>query len=387
MVTAAANAGILLLAAHALTPESFGVFASVTVAILLVGRVVTFGCEHAFMRLRTMPAHGKDEQALLGATLVVPISCLALVSLATLGLLRVLEPGLRVPLAATLAAAAGWASAELAYWIFLARGRHAGALAAQAGTAMLRLFVVAIVAPSWPARDPLLLAFAGSGFVSGGIAVLFAARGARRPAPALVLELVRYARWQGVAQILSALAGQQAILMLLLIGDQPVEAGMFSLALSLMFGVFFIYAGLFEHLSAEVSEREIASNLHFLQSTASRTAALVALSGMMLAAEYVLAPVILPQELWSGGAVFIPLAIATLLTLAHAPFEALLHGRLMPRTIFESRLLRIALVALLGLPVALLGDAAQMAWIQVLAVAMSLAFLYFRTSRSQAPAS
>jgi len=379
---------MLLLAAHALTPESFGVFAAVTVAILLVGRVVAFGCEHAFMRLRTLAPHANDENALLGAALLVPAACLGLVFLATLALFRLVEPELRLPLVATTAAAAGWASAELAYWIFLARGRHARALAAQAGTAIMRLLVVATVALTWPHRDTLLLAYAGSGLVSGGIAIVVAARGARRPTLALVLELVRYARWQGLAQILSAFAGQQAILMLLLIGNQPAESGMFSLALSLMFGVFFIYAGLFEQLSAEVSEREISSNLHFLRSTARRTAALIALSAIMLLFEYVFAPFILPQALWSGGAVFVPLAIATLITLAHAPLEALLHGRLMPRIILESRFLRILLVGLLGLPVALLGNAEQMAWIQVLAAVMSLAFLYLRLGRSkgQAPA-
>ena len=382
VVTAVANAGMLLVAAHALSPEGFGVFGTATVAILLIGRMVTFGCEHAFMRLRTLPAHASDQGALLGAALLTPAMIFILLALAAIPILHAVQPEDRLAAAATLAAAGGWAAAELAYWVFLARAHPGRALAAQAGTASLRLLIVAAVAAATPERDALLLAWAASGLLFGGAAVMFAARGLRLPRPALVLGLVRYARWQGMAQILSALAGQQAILMLLLIGGQPAEAGKFSLALALMFGVLFVYAGLFEQFSAEVAEWDSLSARRFLRSAVRRTGVMIALSAALLAAEYFAAPWILPEILWSQGTVFVPLAVATLIILAHAPLEALLHGRLVPRAILESRLIRIVLVGVLGVPISRFGDAEQMAWLQVLAVTASLAFLWGRVALS-----
>ena len=382
MVTAGANAGVLLVGAYTLTATAFGMFAAASFAILLVGRFVTFGCEHAFMRLCTLPAHVHEQGALLGAALLVPAILFALVVLAALGTFWAIEPVFRAPVAATLAASAAWAAAELAYWILLARNHPAGALAAQSGSAVIRLVIVTMVAFRWPALDPLLLAWAASGLVSGALAIVAAGRGAQLPNLALVLELVRYARWQGLAQVLSSFAGQQAILMLLLLGGQATEAGKFSLALSLMFGVFFIHAGWFEQLSAEISERQLLSARRFIAAAMRRTAVLCLLCAAILLIEYLLVPLVLSNTLWSNGSVFVPLSLATLILLLNIPLEALLHARLTPRAIFDSRLIRILLVAILGFPIALYGTAEQMGWLQVLAALASFIYLAVRIRRS-----
>ncbi len=378
LATAAANAGVLFVAAHALDAAAFGVFGAATAAILLLGRIATLSCEHAFMRLRALPEHDGADAGLLGATLVITAGLSAVLVLGALPVLSAVAPGSRWPVAATVAAAIGWALVELSYWIFLARGHHHGALAAQAGTAVLRFLVVAAVAVTLPGRDALLVAWAGSGAGLGAVAIGFAARGAHWPGGALVATMLRYTRWQGVAQLLSALGGQLAILMLLLVGDQPVEAGKFSLALSLMFGIFLIYAGLFEHLSAEVAVRGAVATRRFLSLAMRWTGAMLALSVLVLAAEYLVAPWLLPAEIWAGGSVFVPLALAALVILAHAPLEALLHGRLRPRAILEARVIRIAVIAAFGIPLSQTGDAAQMALLQLGAAGLSWAYLCVR---------
>lgn len=381
LATAAANALALVVAAHALSPAAFGVFGAVTGGALLLGRLLTLGCEHGYFRLRATTAHSGREPALAGAALAVFAATAAALLVVTLAAAAFVAEGAGTALWAAVGAALGWACAEFAYWIHLARARYLRAVAAQAGTAAGRLLILTLVAAVAPSETALLATWTLCGIGFGGLALLGAAPPIRLPGPALVATLVRYSRWQGLAQALSAVAGQQPVLLLLMVGEQPAEAGKFSLALALMFGVLLGYQGLFEHLTIEVARTGADRLRGFLRAALAKTAVALAAGALLLAAEYLLAPLALPGALWAGGAVFAPLALAALLTVAHCPFEAVLHGLFAPNPIFWSRLIRLALVGALGVPVSILGRAEDMAWLMTLASVVSLAYLVAETER------
>lgn len=382
LATAAANAVALVIAAHALAPGAFGVFGAVTGGGLLLGRLLTMGCEHGFFRLRATPGHRTDEPALVGAALAVFAATATLLLLAAaLASAALGGSGPQVALWAAVGAGLGWACAEFAYWIRLARAEFRGAVMSQAGTAAARLMLLALLAATVPSETALLAVWALAGLAFGGLALARAARPVRWPDGARIATLVRYSRWQGLAQALSAVAGQQPVLLLLMVGAQPAEAGKFSLALALMFGVLIAYQGFFEHLAITLGQLGTVGLRRFLRSALVKTAAILAACAALLGAEYLLAPLFLPGALWAGGHVFVPLALASLLTVAHCPFEAVLHGLLAPNPIFWSRLVRLGLVGAAGVPVSIHGDAEDMAWLLALASVVSLAYLAARTGR------
>ena len=379
LATAASNVLALVLVAHALSAEAFGTFGAVSGGAFLVGRLLALGCEHGLLRLRAAPAFVADGRALIGEA----AAFLAIATVLATALVVGYALALGAPLAlwATLGAGIGWAAVELAYWIALARRRHALAVLAQAGTAAGRLAVLAVVAAAAPTREAILVSWAVSGLGLGLLFLGLAAGGARRPRRADLATLVRYSRWQGLGQAVAAAGAQQPVLMLLILGGQAVEAGRLSLATSLLFGVLLIHQGFFEHLSVAVAARPPGALRRFLRAALLQGLALAAVAALLLVATHVLATLFLPAEVWAGGRAFAPMGAVALLVILHGPFEAVLHGLLAPRPILYGRLIRLGLVTSVGLPVSVSGSAADMAWVQVLAALASLGHVALLTLR------
>ena len=310
------------------------------------------------------------------AAAVVALASVALLAVAGLAGAAPPAPDLRIAVWASAVLAVGWACVEVAYWACLARSRFARALAAQAGTAAARLLAVLAVAWVGPSLAAILVAWSGTSIVLGAAWLLVVAAPMRRPDLARARALLRYGRWQGFGQTLAALGGHQGVLLLLVVGGREAEAGVLSLAISLCFGVFLLHGAFVEHLALRIAGAEPGALPGFLRTTLLPTGGVVILAAAVLAALHRLAPAFLPHDVWNGGDAFVAVSVSALLVIAHAPFEAALHGYLDPRPIFWSRMLRLAIVSGAGSLAALGGGgAAAMGWLYAVAAAVSLAYV------------
>ena len=349
----AANAALMLVAALVFfDDETFGRFAVVVAAQLLLSRAVLAGLDQGVVRLYT--AERAPDQVVRAALWITgSLGLIAILGGAVMAL-----TGPRLTLDPSLAFAIGLGAAGSAWFdlgcsIRLARVdyRAAGLWMAAMPIARMALTIVACVI----ARDSLL-PFVTFPLVTllGGLTLLIDA--ARRHGlhldPSFAMRVLRYSWWIGLGDAAAVLGMQSGLFMLTGVG-MHAEAGRYGFALQIAQGFFAVFVAFYQALLPKASRLSSAAALRRFLGATWRTAwilvfAMIATAAVVTLAAPPIVTVIRP-ELADFVPGFVGLTAFVAVLILEAPLGVACQYLLRPRLHVATLWLRCAAIAVLGL--------------------------------------
>jgi O-antigen/teichoic acid export membrane protein len=331
-----ANAVLVLLLAERLDLVTCGQFVTMIAGQLLLSRVLMPGIGSGVTRLRTLASYQARQHELVRAGLRViwwlsaAAALIGVVTCAAWVLLH--EPHWKLWLtAAIVAGGTATALVDYCYAIHLAHLRYRQAAAAQGGTAVLRLFVIAPVPILWPQQAWLVfLLYPFATLLSGllQMKLLRLRRGGMNDL-GLIGDLLRYSSWQGVTNVAAVLSLYQGTFVLNLYG-QHVETALFGLALMLSQGFFAVNNAYTEYLLPRASRLRHSGELRPFMRHAFIVVGLFILGGIPVTLALGVMTRLLRPELHPVEPIFYFLAAAMLLSILQAPLSAAFHYLLRP---------------------------------------------------------
>lgn len=331
-----ANAMLVLLLAERLDLVTCGHFVTMIAGQLLLSRVLMPGIESGVTRLRTLASYQARQHELVRAGLRVIwwlSAAAALIGVATCGAWVLLhEPHWKLWLtAAIVAGGAATALVDYCYAIHLAHLRYREAAAAQGGTALLRLFVIAPVPIFWPQQAWLVFLLYPLVTLLSGLLQMKLLRLGRggMDEPGLVVELLRYSSWQGVTNVAAVLSLYQGTFVLNLYG-QHAATGLFGLALMLSQGFFAVNNAYTEYLLPRASRLLHGDELRSFMRHALIVVGIFLLGGIPVTLALGMMTKLLRPELHPVEPIFYLLSAAMLLSILQAPLSAAFHYLLRP---------------------------------------------------------
>jgi hypothetical protein len=223
-----ANAVLVLLLAERLDLVTCGHFVTMIAGQLLLSRVLMPGIESGVTRLLTLASYqARQDELMRGGLRVIwwLSAAAALIGVAICGAWVLLdEPNWKLWLtAAIVAGGAATALVDYCYAIHLAHLRYREAAAAQGGTALLRLFVIAPVPILWPQQAWLVFLLYPLVTLLSGLLLMKLLQLERSGMNdlGLIADLLRYSSWQGVTNVAAVLSLYQGTFVLNLYGSYP----------------------------------------------------------------------------------------------------------------------------------------------------------------------
>jgi O-antigen/teichoic acid export membrane protein len=374
-----ANAVLMLLLAHHLDLNSYGLLVLTISGQLLLSRIIMLGVDVGLVRLSSTPELRSRFSELVMSGFVV----MAGTTVSTLLILPAAIPllsWLSLPLwllPCIAAGAIGTSLVDFGYSLRLARQEYALAALAQGGTAIWRFALTAMTAIFAPVQIfAVFVAYHGASLLSGLAQALVAGRMVHRsPERKLTTQLLSYSFWQGKANLIVIFSLYQGTFLLMLLGQQSAT-GIFGLALTLSLGFFAVYNAYFEYL---ISRTRSIENLAALRRWVLQAggAAIVLIFFSFVAALLIalLIPRLVKPEFVDVVPVFCYLAASMILLLLQAPLEAACHYLLRPQLVSFTWLLRAILIGASGLVLAPRMQATGAAIAQLIGSAVALSAL------------
>lgn len=378
---AGANAVLMLLLAHLMELELYGLMVTAIGAQLVLSRALMLGVDSGMIRLRTVPELRERAHEVVQAGLAVllrRIAFLLIASLIVVPLVWVLAPRWPVAvIASVLFGGIATALADYGYFYWLAKLHYRAAAFVQGGTSIARLaltIAVALLLPNHPLT--IFLAYPLASLIYGVMQAIALKRGnGSRPDRALRRRLLRYSFWQGGADIALLLSMYAGTFILMLMG-QAASAGLFGLSLTLSMGFIVIYQAFGEYLYPRISHVESLSALRrFLRNSLAATLAVIVACVPVGLAVGIFVPQFLRAELHAVVPVFYLVAASFVLLIFECPLKPACHYLLRPQFLFIGTVLRVLLMTILGFILAPGAGAMGMASAQLMGTAISLIIL------------
>lgn len=348
----AGNALLMLMLARHLDLETYGLFATVIGAQVLVSRILLLGLDGGVVRLANLQEL-RPKQVVRSGLMILAYTSIALVVLSAAGWI-LLEKSGRWPVWAVGAAVTGsigMALIDYSYFCRLAElGYRTGALL-QGGPAVARFAITGVALytiPAYPAA--VFLAYGGVNLACGAWQFLVLLhRASEAPGPGVVGRTLRYSAWSGVANVTAALNLHQGTFLLVMFGKRS-EAGVYGLALTVALGIFAVKNAYYEYVYPQILQNNDPKSLpRFLLRSMAGGAAIAALGVAGLAAAGWLMPRLVPHEMWAAVPVLYYLGGSMLLLFVQVPLDATSQYLLKPQYTVLGWLVRVASTAILGL--------------------------------------
>jgi O-antigen/teichoic acid export membrane protein len=374
-----ANAAVMLFLAKWLELETYGLLVITISGQLLISRFLMVGVDAGMVRLTAIPELKSRSQQVVTAGLLLMVgtsSVLLVVSLlATPVLYRFAIPGWI--LASIVVGAIGTSLVDYGYSFRLARQEYPLATLAQGGTAIWRLgltILAAVMLSAYPLA--VFFAYHGASLLSGLAQTLRIARVSwQLPDRALILRLLRYSFWQGMANVIVIFTLYQGTFLLMVL-KQPATTGIFGLGLTLSLGFFAIYTAYSEYLLVRVRSLEHVKALpRFLTRAMAGALILILACVPVVIAVALLMPWFLGPEWLEEVPIFVYLAASMVLLIFQAPMVAACHYLLKPQLITFGWVIRAILIGVIGLILAPQMSAVGVAIAQLIGSALALLVL------------
>jgi O-antigen/teichoic acid export membrane protein len=373
-----ANALVMLFLANHLELDTYGLFVITISAQLLISRFLIVGVDSGIIRLAAIPELRSRSQAVVTAGLLIIVFASALLVIFMLLVIPVLARfDLPVSLLlCILVGSIGTALVDYGYSFRLERQEYPAAAFAQGGTAIWRVGLTSLAALKFSAYPlAVFAAYHGASLISGMVQSLLIARESERPDRALIKQLLRYSFWLGKANVIVIFSLYQGTFLLMML-NQPEATGLFGLGLTLSLGFFAIASAYSEYLLVRVRLVEHVRDI----SRFTRRAVAAALLLMLACVPVVLIvarllPWLLGPAWHQDVPVFIYLSASMVLLILQAPLSAICHYLLKPHLITFGWVMRVILIAVVGLILAPQMGAVGAAIAQLMGSAFALILL------------
>lgn len=348
-----ANAALMLLLAHRLELEAYGILVVTIGAQLLISRFLMIGVDMGIIRLSRLPELIPRAPEVVKAGLIVIVSASCILVLLTLAALPMLI-WFHVPLwilTSIILGAIGTALLDYYYGFRLSRHEYNLAAISQGGTAFGRLvltIVASILFPAYPSA--VFVVYHGASFISGIALTSVLVRNTQPITErGLIGRLLRYSSWQGASNVTVIFSLHQGTFLLILLG-QEAETAIYGLALTLSLGFGPVRAAYNEYLLARIS---LIRNFRSLTVFLKRAFAVAIVMGLacvpIILVVSSLLYWLLPSEMSDGVRVFRVLAVAMVLLILQSPLEAACHYLLRPKLILAGWAVRVIFIGAAGL--------------------------------------
>jgi len=371
-----ANAVLMLLLAHLLEINTYGLLVITISAQLLISRLLMMGVDVGMIRLSGTPALHSRAHELVSAGLAVMLfgtGVLLLLFMVSTPIWLRLGISTWIPSSA-ICGAVGTALVDYGYSYRLVRREYALAAAAQGGTALWRLGITSIAAGLLAAYPfAVFIAYHGASLVSGLIQTLMICKD-KRPAldGLLVRRLLRYSFWQGKANVIVIFSLYQGTFLLMLL-KQQAATGIFGLALTLSLGFFAIYNAYGDYLLARIASVKDARGIpQFIKRAFGASFVLILACVPVILLIALLLPRLLRPELGIVVPIFCYLAASMALLILQSPLEAISHYYLKPYLVSSSWIIRALLIGVAGVFLAAKMSALGAAIAQLIGSAVAL---------------